>query len=256
MLWKVALDLDDKLLSEEEMDHPARRDFQMQIKEFMLPMVSSEGPEYQRFLMSKPMGYTSMEHPFFQKRFPGVTFKLSSRAWMENQERDGNSSNIRIHGPPDPRDPRRFQRMEHSYQSKWHEADWRFHHAGRNVAVASQSVEHIAGAINTILDPATSANINRTQGTRDWRRYEGREMDETVLVTLQEQMENLQTYDDSISKNQPVLELIQKAIDTYHQWYKAHIHEEDVVRTSAMMVRLRQLLRCRSQRRFEGVSLQ
>ena len=249
MLWKTALDLDDKLLSEEEMDHPARKDFQKQIWEYMLPLVSSEGPDFLRFLMTKPMGYTSMDHPFFQKRFPGVTFKLPSKRLSENQDRDGHSSN----NQPDTWDPRRYQRVEHSYQAKWHEADMRLHHAGRNVAVASQSVEHITGAINTILDPTTSANINRTQETRDWRRYEGREMDETVLVTIQEQMETLQMFDDTISKNQPVLELIQKAIDTYHQWYKAHIHEEDVVRTASMMVRLRQLLRCRSQRRFEEV---
>ena len=168
---------------------------------------------------------------------------------MDSQQRDGQSSNNQMESW----DSRPYQRVEHSYQAKWYEADMKLHHGGRSVAMASQSVEHITGAINTILDPTTSSNINRTQETRDWRRHEGREMDETVLVTLQDQMESLQVYDDTITTNQPVLELIQKAIDTYHKWYKAHIHEEDVVRTAAMLVRLRQLLRCRSQRRFEEV---
>ena len=216
----------------------------------MQPLVDSEGPDYQRFLMTKPMGFTSMEHPFFRRRFPGVTYTLPSKHTSENQHRDGHSSN----NQQEPCD-RKYQRVEHSYQAKWHEAHMTLHHGGRSVATASQSVERITGAINVILDPTTSVNINRTQETRDWRRHEGREMDETVLVTLQEQMETLQVYDDTISTNQPVLELIQKAIDTYHQWYKAHIHDEDIVRTGNMMVRLRQLLRCRSQRRFEGVSL-
>lgn len=244
------MDVDDKLLSEEEMGHPAVKDFKKQIREFMQPLVSSEGPEMQKFLLTKPMGFMSMEHPFFQKRFPGVTFKLSHYT-EPNQNSDGNSSN----NQQDQEDPRRrYQRVEHSYQTKWHHADMRLHHGARNMAVASQSVEHITGAINHILDPTTSANVNRTQETRDWRRQEGREMDETVLVTVQEQMELLQTYDDTISTNQPVLVLIQQAIEAYHQWYRCHIHEEDVVRTSEMLLRLRQLLHCRSQRRFEEVS--
>ena len=125
--------------------------------------------------------------------------------------------------------------------------------SGRSLATASQSVENITGAINVILDPTTSTNLNRTQETRDWRRHEGREMDETVLVTLQEQMENLQTFDDTISTQQPMLELLQKAIDTYQQWFKAHVHDEDLVCTAEMMIRLRQLMRCQSQRRFEEV---
>ena len=248
MLWKTALDCDDSLLSEDEMDHPALKDFQKQIREFMKPLVESEGPEYLRFLMTKPMGYISMESPYFQQRFPGVTFKLS--AYSESTQNDGQSSNTNQENVDQ---ARRYQRVEHSYpQAKWYEGDMVLQQH-RSVAVASQSVEHIQGAINTILDPTTSAHVNRTQETRDWRRYEGREMDETVLVTIQEQMDTLQLYDDTISKNQPVLELIQEAIDTYHQWYRAHIHEEDIVRTSEMLIRLRQLLRCRSQRRFEEV---
>ena len=250
MLWKTAMNMDDTMLSEDEMDHPAIKDFKKQIREFMQPLVSSEGPEMQRFLLTKPMGYMSMEHPFFRQRFPGVTYKLPDFT-EPNQKSDGNSSN----NQQEQVDPRyRYQRVEHSYQAKWYEADMRLHHGGRSVAMASQSVEHITGAINHILDPTTSVNVKRTQETRDWRRQEGREMDETVLVTLQDQMELLQTFDDTISTNQPVLELIQEAIETYHQWYRAHIHEEDIVRTSEMLLRLRQLLHCRSQRRFEEVN--
>ena len=242
------MDMDDTLLSEEEMGHPAVKDFKKQIREFMQPLVSSEGPEMQRFLLTKPMGYLSMEHPHFRKRFPGVTYKLSH--YTEPNQNDGNSSN----NQEEPMDARhRYQRVGHSYQAKWYEADMRLHHGGRSVAVASQSVEHITGAINHILDPTTGSNINRTQETRNWRRQEGREMDETVLVTVQEQMETLQMFDDTISSNQPVLVLILEGIDAYHQWYKAHIHEEDVVRTAEMLLRLRQLLHCRSQRRFEEV---
>ena len=247
-MWKVALDYDDKLLGADEMDHPAIKDLMKQIREFMAPLVKSEGPAVMRQRQSKPMGFLSIDTPEFRARFPGVNFKLSK--FVDTDPDDGQSSNMG-QGSTDP--GRRYQQVPHSYAHKWHEADMVLQQGGRSLATASQSVENITGAINTILDPTSSTNLNRTQETRDWRRHEGREMDETVLVTLQDQMENLQTFDDTISTNQPMLELIQKAIDTYLQWFKAHVHDEDLVCTAEMMVRLRQLLRCRSQRRFEEV---
>ena len=248
LLWKVALDYDDKLLEAEEMDHPAIKDLMKQIREFMAPMMMSEGPAVMRRQQSRPMGFLSIDTPEFYSRFPGVSFKLSK--FVDPNSNDGQSSNM-DQGSTDA--GRRYQQVPHSYAHKWHEADMVLQQSGRSLAIASQSVENITGAINVILDPTTSTNLNRTQETRDWRRHEGREMDETILVTLQEQMENLQSFDDTISTQQPMLELIQKAIDTYLQWFKAHVHDEDLVCTAEMMVRLRQLMRCQSQRRFEEV---
>ena len=251
-MWKVALDSDDRLFEASEMDHPAFRSYMKQIQNFMQPLVAAEGPEAIDNRKVRTHGFVSINTQGFKDRFPGVSFNLE--AYVEGEvENDGNTSNTASSRRTDP--PRRYGAVSHEYSHRWYEAGMTLNNAGMNVAVASQSVENITGAITTILDPSTSTHVHRTQETQAWRRQEGREMDETILVPLEDHLQNLQIHDDAISRNQPRLEKINEGIIVYHRWYKANVFDENVVRRQNMQQRLRNLLRCRSQNRFDEVNI-
>ena len=242
----VALNEDKDHLFIDELEHPSLDLYRKQIQQFMTPLVAAEGPTALASRSVRSKGFRSIVDTEFNRRFPGVTFDVNAYEELDDGEASTTSG-------AQPNQRGRYSNVGHAYERKWHEAGLTLNAVGMDVAVASRSVEQISGSIRHFLDPETSLDLNRTTETRSWRRHEGREMDETILLSLDERLEDLQMHDDSISNNQPKLELLQSGLFEYQRWYKCNIHSEDVVRSQAMKTRLQQLLQCRSRLRFDEV---